>query len=600
MDIMDIKDRIRNFCIIAHIDHGKSTLADRFLELAKAVNKSKITAQMLDSMELEQERGITIKAKAVRLNINHKNKDYILNLIDTPGHVDFSYEVAKSLRGCEGAILLIDASQGVEAQTVANLHLALENDLKIIPVLNKIDLPNADIERSLEQLLEIFGFKKEEILLVSAKEGTGIEDLLTKIIEEVPPPKGDIDKQLKAVLFDSTYDSYKGVILFLRVFDGSISLGDNILLMHQNKTYQVEEVGVLLPQPQKRETLIVGEVGYICCNIKKPEEVEIGDTITSADNPAAKPFEGYKKMSPMVFCGIFPTAPKDYPSLRQAIEKLKLSDPSFTYEPDNLGSLGHGFRCGFLGLLHMEIVQERLEREYGLNLILTSPNVMYRVKEKGKEIVSIDNPHQFPDPFCIEEVYEPFVKATIVTPVEGMDPLCDFAKSRRGDFIKMDYLGKDRLSIIFNLPLAEIIVDFYNKIKALTKGYASFDYEFIGYQRTEIVKIDVLLNHKKVEAFSLLVHKEKSENKARIIAQKLKDLIPRQMYDVNIQVAIGSKVIASEKVSAQKKNVTAKCYGGDITRKRKLWEKQKKGKKKLKQLGNITIPQDTFLEVLKI
>ncbi|MBP7088678.1 MAG: translation elongation factor 4 [Candidatus Omnitrophica bacterium] len=597
---MDVKDRIRNFCIIAHIDHGKSTLADRFLEMAKAVNKSKITAQILDSMELEQERGITIKAKAVRLNINYKGKDYILNLIDTPGHVDFSYEVAKSLKGCEGALLLVDASQGVEAQTVANLHLALENDLKIIPVLNKIDLPNADIERSQEQLLEIFGFKKEEIVLVSAKEGKGMDKLLARIIEEVPPPKGEIDKQLKAVLFDSTYDSYRGVILFLRVFDGSISLGDNILLMHQNKTYQVEEVGVFLPQPQKRGTLTVGEVGYICCNIKKPEEVEIGDTITSSDNPVTEPFEGYKKMSPMVFCGIFPTAPKDYPSLRQSIEKLKLSDPSFTYEPDNLGSLGHGFRCGFLGLLHMEIVQERLEREYNLNLILTSPNVMYRVKEKGKDIVSIDNPHQFPDPFNIEEVYEPFVKATIVTPVEGMDSICDFAKSRRGDFIQMDYLGKDRLSIIFNLPLAEIIVDFYNKIKALTRGYASFDYEFMGYQRTEIVKVDVLLNHKKVEAFSLLIHKEKSESKARVIAQKLKDLIPRQMYDVNIQVAIGSKIIASEKVSAQKKNVTAKCYGGDITRKRKLWEKQKKGKKKLKQLGNIAIPQDTFLEVLKI
>jgi GTP-binding protein LepA len=597
---MNIKDKIRNFCIIAHIDHGKSTLADRFLEIAKVANKSKVTAQILDSMELEQERGITIKAKAVRLNINYSGKDYILNLIDTPGHVDFSYEVAKSLRGCEGAILLVDASQGVEAQTVANFHLALENDLKIIPVLNKIDLPNADINRCIEQLFEIFGFKEEEILLVSAKDGKGVKELVGKIIEEIPAPLGDVNKQLKAVLFDSIYDSYRGVILFLRIFDGKVSLGDSILLMHQEKIYRVEELGVFLPHPDKRETLVAGEVGYICCNIKNPEEVDVGDTITSSNDPVDKPFEGYKKMAPMVFCGIFPTAPKDYPSLRQAIEKLKLSDSSFTYEPDNLGSLGYGFRCGFLGLLHMEIVQERLEREYGLDLILTSPNVMYRLKESGKTMVDIDNPHLFPDNSKIEETYEPFVKATIVTPVDGMDSICDFAKSKRGEFIKMDYLGKDRLGVVFDLPLAEIIVDFYNKIKSLTKGYASFDYEFIGYRRADIVKIDIMINRKKAEAFSLLVHKEKSESKARSIAERLKELIPRQMYEVNIQAAIGAKIIASERVSPLKKNVTAKCYGGDITRKRKLWEKQKKGKKKLKQLGNITIPQDAFLEVLKI
>ena len=598
---MDTKKKIRNFCIIAHIDHGKSTLADRFLELAGAAISSKNQEQVLDNMELEKERGITIKAKAVRLDLHHEGGDYILNLIDTPGHVDFSYEVAKSLKGCEGAVILIDASQGVEAQTVANFHLALESDLKIIPALNKIDLPSANIERSTEQLSEIFGFKKEEISLVSAKEGTGIEELLKRVVQEIPPPSGDINKPLKAVLFDSTYDSYRGVILFLRVFDGKLSLGDNILLMHQNKTYRVEELGVFLPQPEKRNSLLCGEVGYICCSIKKPEEVDVGDTVTLAANPTDQSFEGYTKMSPMVFCGIFTSAPKDYPVLRQSIEKLKLSDPSFTYEPDSLGGLGYGFRCGFLGLLHMEIVQERLEREYGLDLIPTSPNVMYKIKKKDEQnLEAVESPHHFPDPATIEEVYEPFIKATIVSPLEGMDPLCDLAKSRRGEFVSMDYLGKDRLSIVFNLPLAEIIVDFYDKIKSLTKGYASFDYEFVGYRKTEIVKIDFLFNKKKTEAFALLVHKTKAEARARAVVDKFKELIPRQMYEVVIQAAIGSKIIASARVSALRKNVTAKCYGGDVSRKRKLWEKQKKGKKKMKQLGNISVPQNAFIEVLKM
>lgn len=598
---MKAKEKIRNFCIIAHIDHGKSTLADRFLEMASAVPDRKKREQMMDSMELEQERGITIKAKAVRLSLSCQGKDYILNLIDTPGHVDFSYEVAKSLKGAEGAILLVDASQGIEAQTVANFHLALDNDLRIIPVLNKIDLPGADIERSSDQLLDVFGFKKEEISLVSAKDGKGVEELLKRVIEEIPPPGGDLDKPLKAVLFDSTYDSYKGVILFLRIFDGKVAIGDNILLMHQNKTYRVEEVGVFLPEAQKRESLCCGEVGYICCNIKDPQDIDVGDTITSASFPTEKALEEYKKMPLMVFCGIFPSSPKDYPALRGAIEKLKLSDPSFIYEPDNLGTLGYGFRCGFLGLLHMEIVQERLEREYNLDLVLTSPNVKYLLKRNGeKKAEYIEIPHQFPDPSCIEEVSEPFIRATIVTPVEGMDSICDLAKSKRGEFVKMDYLGKDRLAIIFDLPLGEIIIDFYDNIKSLTKGYASFDYEFTGYRKTEITKIDILFNQKKAEAFSLLVHKERSEAKARTVVEKLKKLIPRQMYDVKIQAVIGSRVIASEKVSALKKNVTAKCYGGDITRKRKLWEKQKKGKKKMKQLGNITIPQNAFIEVLKM
>ncbi len=594
-------DQIRNFCIIAHIDHGKSTLADRFLEMAGSFGRDKNKEQILDSMELEQERGITIKAKAVRLDINYEDKDYTLNLIDTPGHVDFAYEVAKSLKACEGAILLVDASQGVEAQTVANFNLALEADLRIIPVLNKIDLPGADVERSCNQLYDVFGFKKEEISFISAKEGQGLKELLARIIKEVPHPDGDLNKPPKAMLFDSTYDPYKGVILFLRVFDGKISLGDNILLMHQKINYRVEEIGVFRPQAEKGQSLECGEVGYICCNIKRPEEVDVGDTITSPKQPAENPFEGYTKMSPMVFCGIFPSAPKDYPALRKAIEKLKLSDPSFSYEPDSLGNLGHGFRCGFLGLLHMEIVQARLEREFDLDLVPTSPNVKYQIKRKDSELLEdIDSPHHFPDPSVIEEIYEPFVKAVIVSPIEGMDVLCEMAKSRRGDFIKMDYLGKDRLSIAFSLPLAEIIVDFYDRIKSLTKGYASFDYELTGYKKTEIVKIDFLFNKKKTEAFSLLVHKEKAEHRARAVVEKFKELIPRQMYEVAIQAAIGGKIIASAKVSAQKKNVTAKCYGGDITRKRKLWEKQKKGKKKMKQLGNISVPQNAFIEVLKV
>ena len=597
---MDNKSHIRNFCIIAHIDHGKSTLADRFLEMAGIVSWDKKKEQMLDSMELERERGITIKAKAVRLQLAYEGENYILNLIDTPGHVDFAYEVAKSLKGCEGAILLVDATQGVEAQTVANFHLALESDLRIIPVLNKIDLPGANIERSCGQLLDVFGFKREEISLISAKEGQGIDVLLSRLIREIPPPSGSLDKPLKAVLFDSVYDSYRGVILFIRVFDGRIALGDNILLMHQKKDYHVEEVGVFLPQAEKREALECGEVGYICCNIKKPEEIDVGDTITILSNPTPEPFEGYVKMSAMVFCSIFPSAAADYPALRQAIEKLKLSDPSFTYEPDNLGNLGHGFRCGFLGLLHMEIVQARLEREFDLDLVPTAPNVMYKVKRRDSSAQeNIESPHQFPDPAVIDEVYEPFVRATIVSPIDNLDVLCDLAKSRRGTFVKMDYLGKDRLSLEFKLPLAEIIVDFYDKIKSLTKGYGSFDYEIIGYEKTDIVKIDFLFNKKKSEAFSLLVHREKAEAKARAVVDKFKELIPRQMYEAVIQAAIGGKIIASNRVSALKKNVTAKCYGGDITRKRKLWEKQKEGKKKMKQLGEINVPQNAFIEVLK-
>jgi len=488
----------------------------------------------------------------------------------------------------------------VEAQTVANFFLALNNNLKIIPVVNKLDLPSAEPERVIAQLEDVFGFKPEEVLKVSAKDGRGVKEVLDHLIKEVPAPIGDPQSPLKAVLFDSLYDTYKGVILFVRIFEGTVKPGDQILLMHQDKTYQVEELGVFLPRQEKRDQLACGEVGYICCGIKNTREVDLGDTVTFSLNRTSAPFEGYAKLPPMVFSGIFPTLTKDYPLLREAIEKLRLSDASFVFEPDSLGTLGYGFRCGFLGLLHMEIVQERLEREYDLDLILTSPNVMYKVKKRNGEEMSVDSPHHMPDPSQIEQVYEPFIRATIVTPVEFMDSICELAKARRGEFIKTDYLGKDRLSLVFELPLAEIIVDFYDKIKSNSKGYASFDYEFIGYRPTEVVKIDLYFNKKQVESFSLLVNKEKADVKARAVVDKLQELIPRQQYEVSIQAVVGAKIIAASRVSAMRKNVTAKCYGGDITRKRKLWEKQKEGKKKMKQMGNVEVPQNAFLEVLKM
>jgi GTP-binding protein LepA len=467
-------------------------------------------------------------------------------------------------------------------------------------VVNKIDLPNADPERTLGQLEDIFGFKRKEVSLVSAKSGIGTQDILKRVIEEVPHPRGDINAPLKAILFDSTFDNYRGAILFLRVFEGKVSVSDEILLMQQKKRYSVDEVGIFLPRMERKDFISCGEVGYLCCGLRDPREVEMGDTITSPKNPTSNPFKGYKKIPPMVFCGIFPADPQNYPLLREAIEKLRLSDPSFIYEPDNLGTLGYGFRCGFLGLLHIEIIQERLEREYNLDLILTSPSVMYKVKKNTGQSLEVQSPHQLPDPSLIEEVYEPFVKANIIAPLDGLEAICELAKARRGTFMKMDYLGKDRLNIAFELPLSEIIIDFYDKIKSLTKGYASLDYEFLDYRKTEIVKIDILFNRKQIEAFSLLVHKQKAESKARTVVEKLKELIPRQMFEISIQAAIGAKIIASERVSALRKNVTAKCYGGDITRKRKLWEKQKEGKKKLKQMGNINVPQEAFLEVLKM
>ncbi len=592
---------IRNFCIIAHIDHGKSTLADRFLELTGAVDRRNFHEQMLDGMELERERGITIKAKAVRLQFTSASgQNYIFNLIDTPGHVDFAYEVAKSLGACEGALLLIDASQGVEAQTVANFHLAKEAGLYIIPVVNKIDLPGADMERTAKQLHDIFGIVHDQVSFISAKEGTGVLEVLERITREIPPPSRNQQEPLRGFLFDSSFDPYKGVILYVRVFEGELTRGLAVTMIERGKSYLVEDVGVFKPKAELVEKLGAGEVGFISCSIRDPQEVSIPDAITETKRPTAQKIFSYKKIPPMVFCGIFPVAVSDYPVLKDAIEKLRLSDPSFVHEPDNLGILGYGFRCGFLGLLHMEIIRQRLEREYGMDLVLTSPNVRYEVTTKKNEVLIVETPYKFPLPEQIAEVREPYVLATIVTPLEYMDSLYELAKSRRGIYQKTDYLGEDRLAIIFEMPLAEVIIDFYDKIKTYTKGYGSLDYEFIGYRVSDVVKVEILLNHRPSGIFALLVHREKAEQRSRQFVAKLREFIPRHMFEVSIQAAIGSKIIASERISALKKDVTSKCYGGDITRKRKLWERQKEGKKKMKQLGEVEVPQQAFFEVLKI
>ncbi len=595
------KKFIRNFCIVAHIDHGKSTLADRILEFTGAVNKREFKEQFLDDMDLERERGITIKASCITLEYKAEDKNtYVLNLIDTPGHVDFSYEVTKSLKACEGAILLVDASQGIEAQTIANFYLALENNLEIIPVINKIDLPNVEVERTKKQLIEALGFKESEIILASAKEGMGTKEILEAVVERIPPPSGEEEQPLRALIFDSTYDTFKGVILFIRIKEGMIKKGMKIVFIRKGGEYEIQELGILTPKFLEKKELLTGQVGYVCCNIKDPSQITIGDTITSSKNPAPEPLEGYKQMQPMVFCGIFPQNSKDFFHLKEAIEKLRLNDPSFAYEPDNSITWGPGFRCGFLGLLHMEIIQERLEREFGLNLILTTPSVVYIVKDKKGQEIKVENPTKMPHYSQIAQILEPFVKVKILTPLEYLERVMELSKHRRGIFKKMDYLGKDRIAIEFEIPLNEVIVDFYDKLKSTTRGYGSLDYEFIGYRESEIVKLDILINGKVCDAFSFLVHKDFAYQKARNIVEKLKKLIPRQQFVINIQAAIGSKIIASEKIPALKKDVTAKCYGGDITRKMKLWEKQKEGKKKLKQFGKVQIPQEAFLEILKI
>ena len=594
------KSKIRNFSIIAHIDHGKSTLADRILQVTGAVDKRNFRDQVLDDMDLERERGITIKASAVKLNYKAKDsQEYLLDLIDTPGHVDFTYEVAKSLAACEGALLVVDASQGIEAQTVANYYMAKEHNLVIIPVINKIDLANADVDRVKLQLMEIMRFKEEDIILASAKEGTGVEEILERIVKDIPPPSGNEDNPLKALVFDSTFDTFKGVIVYVRIRDGKILPKTTVRMMNSSKEYKVDEIGVFRPKVEKVDGLFCGEVGYIICNIRNPHEVIIGDTVTEIKNPAAEALPGYKHMKPLVFCGIYPVNTKDFVDLREAMDKLRLNDASFIFEQESSQSFGHGFRCGFLGLLHMEIAQERLEREYDLNLILTVPNVVYKVKKRDGEIIEVHNPSGLPEPQNTASVEEPFIFANVMTPLESMEAIIDMVKHRRGVYISSEYLS-DRVRILFEMPLSEAIVDFYDKIKSITKGYGSLDYEFKGYKPSKITKLDILINGKLCDAFSSLVHKDKAYQKARSMTDKLKELIPRQLFEVAIQATADNKIIAAEKVRSAGKHVTGKCYGGDITRKRKLWEIQKKGKKRMKQFGKVEIPQEAFIAVLRI
>ena len=588
---------IRNFCIIAHIDHGKSTLADRILEKTGSISKHELKEQMLDSMDIERERGITIKLNAVQINYKYKNEDYYLHLIDTPGHVDFSYEVSRSLAACEGALLVVDASQGIEAQTLANLYLALDNNLTIIPVINKIDLPNADVDKVSGEL-ENLGFNKEDIILTSAKTGIGIDELLESIVLKIPAPKGNPDAPLKALIFDSVFDSYKGVITSIRVVDGKLETKDIIKMMETNATYEVLSLTINTPHEKEVKELSSGEVGYLYASIKSLEDVKVGDTITTKDNPAEESLPGYKEMKPMVYCGIYPIEANRFDDLREALEKLKLNDAALTFEAETSKALGFGFRCGFLGLLHMEIIEERIEREFNIDIIATSPSVIYEVLLTDKSKMMIDSPTKMPDKSVISKTYEPYVKTSIFTPKDYIGPIMELCQDRRGTFINMDYLDDDRVTIYYKLPLSEIVYDFFDKLKSATRGYASFDYDFIGYQESDLVKMDILLNGEIVDALSVIVHKDYAYKRGKTVVQKLKEIIPRQMFEVPIQAAIGMHVIARETIKAMRKNVLAKCYGGDVTRKKKLLEKQKAGKKRMKQIGSVEVPQEAFLSIL--
>jgi GTP-binding protein LepA len=590
---------IRNFSIIAHIDHGKSTLADRLLEYTGALSEREMTAQVLDSMDLERERGITIKAHAVRLTYSADNgKEYILNLIDTPGHVDFSYEVSRSLASCEGALLVVDASQGVEAQTLANAYHALEHNLEIVPVINKIDLPAADPQKTRDQIEDAIGIDCSDAILASAKEGIGTKEILETIIKKIPSPKGADDKPLKALLFDSWFDNYQGVIVLVRVFDGKVRSGTRIQLMAAGSIFEVSQVGIFSPKIEPVRELSAGEVGYIIAGIKQVTDTKIGDTITDADNPAQEPCPGYKDIKPLVFCGLYPTQSHQYENLRDALNKLRLNDASFIYEPETSLALGFGFRCGFLGLLHMEIIKERLEREFDLSLLSTAPTVVYRVTQTNQDITYIDNPALLPERY--EMIEEPFVLVTIVLPSDFIGPILDLCQEKRGIQKSFTYMGKDRIKVEYELPLNEILWDFYDRLKSLSKGYASMDYEFIGYRESNLVKLHILLNGDVVDALSLIVHKDKAYYKGRELAGKLREIIPRQMFEVIIQASIGNKIIARESIRPLRKDVIAKCYGGDISRKRKLLEKQKEGKKRMKQFGKVELPQEAFLAVLKV
>lgn len=589
------QDKIRNFSIIAHIDHGKSTIADRMLELTGAVTKRESKDQMLDNMDLERERGITIKLNAVKLNY----KGYTLHLIDTPGHVDFTYEVSRSLAACEGAILVVDAAQGIEAQTLANVYLALENDLTIIPVINKIDLPNADVDKVKKELREVLGFSDDEIILTSAKTGFGIDKLLDAVIDRIPCPNGEINSTLRGLIFDSVFDSYRGVVIQTRIVDGKLKVGDKIRFMSTGASHEVTELGVSTPKEEKVKELVSGDVGYVCASIKKISDVKIGDTITLDDNPAKEVLPGYKEIKPMVYSGIYPVETNKYNDLRDALEKLKLNDASLTFEPETSKALGFGFRCGFLGLLHMDIIKERIEREFNIEIILTSPSVIYTVTLTNGDIVYVDNPTKLPDRQVISKIEEPYIKTNIFVPSEFIGPVMELCQNKRGNFINMDYIDT-RVNIHYELPLSEIVYDFFDKLKSTTKGYASFDYEFIGNKQSDLVKVDIMLNGDIVDAFSIITHKDFAYKRGNAITQKLKEIIPRQLFEVPVQACCNNKVIARCDIKANRKNVLAKCYGGDISRKRKLLEKQKEGKKKMKTIGSVELPPEAFLEVLSV
>ena len=588
------QSNIRNFSIIAHIDHGKSTLADRILELTGAVSKREMKDQILDSMDLERERGITIKLNAVKLEYN----GYIINLIDTPGHVDFSYEVSRSLAACEGAVLVVDAAQGIEAQTLANLYLALENDLTIIPVINKIDLPNANIPKVKQELIDVLGFKDEDIILCSAKTGEGVKDILDAVVDRIDPPKINVNAKTRALIFDSYFDSYRGVILLVKVVDGEIKLGDKIKMLATGSTFEVVELGVHTPKEEKYKSLKSGEVGYIAASIKDIQSVSVGDTITTLNNEASEALAGYKKMKPMVFSGIFPTEANRYEELKEALNKLKLNDAALTFEPETSEALGFGFRIGFLGLLHMDVIITRIEREFDIGIIATSPSVIYKVTLTDGSLLEVDSPNKMPDRAKISSIEEPYIYTSIIAPSEYVGPIMELCQNKRGIYKSIEYIDATRINVHYEIPLSEIVYDFYDKLKSTTKGYASFDYELCGYKVSNLVKMDILLNGEIVDALSVIVHKDFAYSKGRAIVTKLKELIPRQMFQIPIQASIGSKVIARENISAMRKNVLSKCYGGDVSRKRKLLEKQKEGKKRMKMVGSVEVPQEAFLAVL--
>ncbi len=591
---------IRNFCIIAHIDHGKSTLADRILEITNAVTKREAKAQLLDNMDIERERGITIKLNTASLKYHYNNEEYLLNLIDTPGHVDFSYEVSRSLAACEGAILVVDAAQGIEAQTLANLYLALESNLTIIPVINKIDLPNADVEKVSKELIDLIGFSKDEIILTSAKTGEGVKKLVDAIVERVPSPEGKSASKLKALIFDSVFDSYKGVIASVRVVDGSLKVGDKIRFMQSGAVYDVTELTINTPKEEKKDELSSGQVVFVVGSIKNIMDVAVGDTITLDENPASEPLPGYKPMKSMVFCGLYPIESTKFEDLRDALNKLKLNDASLVFEPETSTALGFGFRCGFLGLLHLDIIKERITREFNIELITTAPSVVYEVILTNKQTIMVDSPNKLPEIQTISEIKEPYIKTSIFTPSEFIGPIMELCQNKRGNYVSMEYINATRVNIHYELPLSEIVYDFFDKLKSYTKGYASFDYEFIGNRTSNLVKMDILLNGEVIDALSVIVHKDFAYNRGKSVVEQLRKTIPRQMFEIPIQAALGNHIIARATVKALRKDVLAKCYGGDITRKRKLLEKQKEGKKRMKQVGSVELPQEAFMSVLSM